>query len=102
MFRGEPGDCAKSVPVALKFWGIDARKGLTSAANSMRKFDTVILMERYNESLAGWDTGDVCSPFSRGSCDLQVSTLRDFPLVCCGTESSCLVSSSLEESGPFP
>ena len=29
------------------------------------------------------------------------TTSREIPLISCGTESSCLVSSSLEESGPF-
>jgi hypothetical protein len=46
LLRAEPADCGRAVGVALKFWGVDARRGL-AAARSAAKFDTMILMERY-------------------------------------------------------
>ena len=58
----------------------------------------------------GWETGDRCSPFSRERLFLVISLESPRfpqPQERChsnrsGTESSSLVSSSLEESGPFP
>ena len=70
LLRAEPPDCARAAGVALKFWGIDARRGL-DAARAASKFDTVILMERYNESLVAFalrhrlQLADVLPPLSK-------------------------------------
>ena len=70
LLRGEAADCARGLPVALKFWGVDAKRGL-DAARQMAKFDTVVLTERYNESLVAFaarhrlQLGDVLPPLAK-------------------------------------
>ena len=53
---------------------------------------------------AGSDKGDGFSPFSREAPVISrvYSCHSEFPLISSGTGRSSLVSSSLEESGPFP